>query len=257
MGKRSTKIRIIILSIAVVFTMILIVGMLVAKGKRATAGFSNICGALGPSKQWKTEGFSLPGKDRVVAAFTVQELDKAIIKSMMNNSYKPNKDIKLKDLRLVKVTYLGFDNEAHKGELIVNKEVSLEVAQIFKELYEAEFQVERIEQIDLYGGKDEKSMEANNTSCFNYRRITGGKSLSNHALGLAIDINPVRNPYIFEKQVLPKNSGAYLNRENLQAGMITREGVCYKIFKKYGWSWGGDWRKPTDYQHFEKKLKGK
>jgi len=188
-------------------------------------------------------------------ATRIRTLDSVTIKKMMNKSFKPNKDIALSELRLIEVTYLGFDKQAHKGELVVNKKVAKEVTLIFDELYEAKFQIEKIDLVDCYGADDEKSMEANNTSCFNYRKITGGKSLSNHGLGLAIDINPMQNPYVYGKRVLPSDGRDYLDRKRIQKGMIYPGGACYKIFKRYGWNWGGDWKKPKDYQHFFKEFR--
>lgn len=221
---------------------------------REGAAFSKAEGTLGCSVERNKKIELLTHGESGVEAFSVQTLDRRTMKKMMGKSYKPNENIKLSDLQLVKVVYLGFDNRPHKGEIIVNKRVSKEVALIFQELYKAKFQIEKIELIDEYGGDDEKSMASNNTTGFNYRKITGGKSLSNHGLGLAIDINPRRNPYVNGKRVLPMNSRSYLDRKNLRKGMITQESTCYKIFRAHGWSWGGDWKKPKDYQHFEKVM---
>lgn len=186
--------------------------------------------------------------------FGVYKIDEETAKRMMNKSYKVNKDIQLSDLRLIRMSYHGFDNLPHVGELIVNKRIAAETMQIFKELYKAKFKIEKIELIDNYDADDDKSMEANNTSGFNYRPVTGGTALSKHGMGMAIDINPVQNPYINGKEVLPEKGRDYLDRENLRMGMITKAGACYRIFKKYGWTWGGNWKIPIDYQHFEKRI---
>ena len=188
------------------------------------------------------------------AKFGVYTIDAETAKRITNKSYKPNKNIKISDLRLVKVAYQGFDNLPHNGELIVNRKVAYDVLQIFSELYKAKFKIERISLVDNYGANDIKSMNANNTSSFNYRPIMGGKTLSKHALGLAIDINPVQNPYISGKLVLPAKAKNFLNRKNVRPGMIIKYGKCYQIFIKHGWTWGGNWKSPKDYQHFEKKI---
>lgn len=112
--------------------------------------------------------------------------------------------------------------------------------------------------IDDYQADDEKSMAANNTSSFNFRKVAGTNRLSKHAMGLAIDINPRINPYINSKGVLaPQNGSVYKERDAKKckgkyAGyMIQKNSRITKIFKKYGFSWGGDWKYSKDYQHFE------
>ena len=105
-----------------------------------------------------------------------------------------------------------------------------------------------------YDNSDELSVEDNNTSAFNFRMITNGSTPSNHAYGLAIDINPKINPYVYANKVLPANGEDYTDRGQEIPGMITAESEVCEIFKKYGWSWGGDWNQPKDYQHFEKNI---
>ena len=114
--------------------------------------------------------------------------------------------------------------------------------------------------IDNYNGNDENSMSANNTSAFNYRTISGSKKLSNHAYGLAIDINPRINPYVSSKgNVSPTNGKLYKIRSiqkckgKYKDYMIQEDSYICQLFKKYGFSWGGDWKNSKDYQHFEKK----
>ena len=112
-------------------------------------------------------------------------------------SYQENDNIPLEELRYVQVLYYGFDGETHMGELIVNREIAEDVLEIFQELYEAQYPIERMELVDNYGGDDEASMAANNTSAFNYRTISGTSRLSNHSYGKAIDLNPFYNPYVY------------------------------------------------------------
>ena len=159
------------------------------------------------------------------------------------------------DLSYLTLTHIGYDGKSHTGNMIVDKKLADEVISIFKELYEAEFPIEKISLACEYSGVDELSMEDNNTSAFNDRPVTGGTGLSYHQLGRAIDINPLVNPYIKFSSgvVLPENSDAYLDREVNAMGMITADGECVRIFKKYGWTWGGDWKSLKDYQHFEKR----
>ena len=153
-----------------------------------------------------------------------------------------------KKLTLIDVLYFGFDDKIHKGQIVVSKDLSGEVKEIFDKLLAARFPVEKVIPIVEYGWDDIKSMEDNNSSAFNYRVIAGTDKLSNHSYGVAIDINPLQNPYITKSFVQPE--GAEYNPE--VKGTITPESVVVKVFKKYGWSWGGDWTTKKDYQHFEK-----
>ncbi len=158
------------------------------------------------------------------------------------------------DLRYLEVLHIGFDGEIHKGELIVHQAIAEEVLEIFKELYYISFPIEKMKAIHHYDNSDESSMEDNNTSAFNFRMITNGSIPSNHAYGLAIDINPKINPYVYAHKVLPSNGTEYANRNQDIPGMITADSEVCKIFKKLGWTWGGDWDQPKDYQHFEKDI---
>lgn len=150
-------------------------------------------------------------------------------------------------LTLINVKYYGFDGKIHSGELVVNKRVEKNIESIFMKLLSIKFPIERVVPISKYNWDDEKSMQANNTSAFNYRVIKGTKRLSKHSYGLAIDVNPLLNPYVKKNSVEPE--GAVYNPKI--PGTITAESQVVKIFKSYGWSWGGDWRKGKDYQHFE------
>ena len=110
--------------------------------------------------------------------------------------------------------------------------------------------------IDNYNADDELSMRANNTSCFNFRKVAGSKVLSKHSTGHAIDINPLYNPYFKKRNgkifYQPKTAKAYLNRNHKFPYKITKGDLCYKLFIQHGFKWGGDWKTVKDYQHFEK-----
>ncbi len=156
----------------------------------------------------------------------------------------------------VQITHWGFDDKEHTGEIILNKKVAGEVVEIFRELHEAKFPIEKIRIIDEYDANDELSMLDNNSSAFCYREIAGSNGkLSNHSYGIAIDINPIQNPYVKNNMVLPESGKEYLDRTNVRKGMIVEGDVCYNAFKQRGWTWGGDWNSLKDYQHFEFKLK--
>lgn len=190
--------------------------------------------------------------------FSYQKLPKYIRKKITGISYHKKSRIKYKDLRYVRVKYYDFSGKVQSGELIVNKKIAKKTVKIFYELYKIQYPIERMELVDEYGADDEKSMRANNTSAFNDRMIAGTNRLSKHALGLAIDINPRINPYINSQGVLaPANGMAYRNRKLSKCKgeyanyMIQKDSEITKIFKKYGFSWGGDWKYSKDYQHFQ------
>ena len=157
----------------------------------------------------------------------------------------------LENLQLVEVHYYGFDERLHKGQLIVHKEVVKDIKEIFDFIKESRFPLNKVIPISFYDWSDEKSMKDNNTSAFNYRFISGTRVTSKHAYGLAIDINPLLNPYIKNGQNIPAG-GSY---DTTKAGTISSGSQLVKEFKNKGWQWGGDWKNLKDYQHFEKKLK--
>jgi hypothetical protein len=164
-------------------------------------------------------------------------------------------DKKIKDLVLlqsVKVAYINLDGETQMGELIVHHELTEEVVDIFRDIYECKFPIEKMIPINLYDCNDDKSMEDNNTSAFNYRTVSGSRKLSDHSFGRAIDINPLLNPYIRRSKVQPENGRKYTDRENHVEGMIQKNDCVVQEFKSRGWQWGGDWKYSKDYQHFYK-----
>ena len=163
------------------------------------------------------------------------------------------------DLRYLSVLYYDFNGEVTQGELICNKDIAQDLLEIFYELYLNEYQIEKIKLIDEYNGDDTASMLDNNTSCFNYRVVDGTTSLSKHAIGCAIDINPFYNPYIvFNKDgsgkdyISPEGSEIYADRSQDFPYKIDENDLCYKLFKEHGFTWGGDWNSCKDYQHFQK-----
>ncbi|MBR1700555.1 MAG: M15 family metallopeptidase [Lachnospiraceae bacterium] len=161
------------------------------------------------------------------------------------------------ELRYLHILHYDFEGEVAEGELICNQAIAADLVDIFYELYRNEYQIEKVLLIDEYGGDDTASMEDNNTSCFNYRVVEGSTSLSKHALGLAIDINPYYNPYItYDKQggmhVSPESAALYADRSVDFPYKIDENDLCYKLFVKHGFTWGGNWNSVKDYQHFQK-----
>jgi hypothetical protein len=140
--------------------------------------------------------------------------------------------------------------------MIVHKSVAKEVVAIFNSLYSLKYPIRKMRLVSDYGGSDDKSMSADNTSAFNCRLMTGGKKWSKHSFGKAIDINPLENPYVKGRRVLPPESKKFaFNRDKLHfkyKSVITRDSQIVRVFSRYGWRWGGNWKTLKDYQHFEK-----
>lgn len=186
--------------------------------------------------------------------FTYVDIPDIIFNKMNGVSFSENSPVAREDLRYMKVLYWGFDSEAHTGEMIVNKDIAADVAEIFFQLYKASYPIESIKLVDEYGGNDEVSMSNNNTSCFNARKATESENTwSRHAYGMAIDINPLYNPYIAtDGTVLPISGENYADRTQNFRYKIDENDFALKLFKQYGFGWGGDFETVKDYQHFEK-----
>lgn len=189
--------------------------------------------------------------------FMAEPITDEIYERINGCSYVENEDIALEDLRYLKVLHIGFDGETHVGELIVNKAIADDILAIMRELYENRYPIERMVLVDEYGGDDELSMQADNTSCFNYRTVEGSENLSKHSYGLAIDINPFYNPCVRtyadgSSKSFPEGSDEYADRSKDFPYKIDKEDLCYRLFTEHGFRWGGTWKSLKDYQHFDK-----
>lgn len=166
-------------------------------------------------------------------------------------------EVSYDELSYVHVLYVDFNGETEAGELICSRTIAEDLTEIFYELFTAEYQIEKIRLIDTYGGDDVASMADNNTSCFNYRPLAGSEKLSKHALGLAVDINPLYNPYVRYttengQLVSPKEGEAYADRSKEFPYKIDSSDLCCRLFLEHGFTWGGNWNSVKDYQHFQK-----
>ena len=189
--------------------------------------------------------------------FYYEALPDSIVSKITNVSYPKDCEIPLDNLRYCVMLYVDFEGETKTGEMICNKDIADDIMEIFYELYDNNYQIESIKLIDDFDADDETSMEANNTSCFNYRPIGNGTKLSKHAQGLAVDINPLYNPQIKYKNgsmsIAPSTSEKYADRTVVFPYKIDENDLAYKLFTSHGFSWGGNWNSSKDYQHFEKK----
>ena len=188
--------------------------------------------------------------------FGIFEIGPDVFARIDGKSYKKGCRIPTDELRYLKLLHYDGNGEVKEGELICNVAIADDLLDIFQNLYLARYPIERIELIDEYDADDLKSMQANNTSCFNYREVAGTTKLSNHALGLAIDINPLYNPWVKVKngkvRVSPEEGRPYADRTAEYPFKIDESDLCYKEFIAHGFKWGGSWKSLKDYQHFEK-----
>ncbi len=165
-------------------------------------------------------------------------------------SYRAGCPVPVSSLRLLTVTHHGFDGGVHSGQLVVNADVASAVLRIFSRLYSARFPIQRIQLVDAYGGSDDASMAANNTSAFNCRKVTGGTSWSQHSYGRAVDVNPVQNPYVSGTTVLPTAGAPYVTRSPYRTGVVLDGSAALQAFTAEGWKWGGHYTSFKDWQHF-------
>lgn len=196
--------------------------------------------------------------------FKILSIDQALAQEIKDkNNFSTGSPVAIKRLKLVVVSYWGFDKKQHSGKLIVLDAVAEEVRNIFMELFEQKFLFNKISLITNYNGDDNASMADNNTSAHNFRTVAKKKYLSLHAYGTAIDINPLNNPFI-DFSCSSKNGTVtfkppqgirYANRRENRLGKKTRIGMAEQaldVFSRHGFYWwGGYWDCPIDYQHFQ------
>jgi D-alanyl-D-alanine carboxypeptidase len=181
----------------------------------------------------------------------VQPIPAPMRAQMTDVSWHKGCPVGLGDLRLITLTYRGFDGRAHSGRLVANRSAAPVLVAVFRRLYTAGFPIRRMEPVDRYGGDDFRSIEADNTSAFNCRSATGSSNWSNHAYGLAVDVNPIENPYVSGGRSSHGASTPYLDRSRRRPGMAYEGGVLVEAFRAAGWGWGGNWSGGVrDYQHF-------
>ena len=201
--------------------------------------------------------------------FYITEISDELFSEMQGKSYKADCTVPREDLRYLHVLHMGFDGQTKEGELVVNKAIAEDVLAIFRQLYEAEYPIEKVRLVDEYDADDEASLSDNNSSAFNFRVISHTTKISKHGLGMAVDINTLYNPYVKtvngKLSIEPANAEAYVDRSGNFPHKIDHDDLCYKLFTRYGFTWGGDWThsriisilKKTDgklWGHIEKKM---
>lgn len=188
-------------------------------------------------------------------AFYISPVGEELFERMKGKSYKDDCTLPLEDLRYLHVLHKNQEGETLEGELVCNVHIAEAVLDIFKKLYDAGYPIEKIRLIDEYDADDERSMEDNNSSSFNFRFISHSTTVSKHGLGLAVDINTLYNPYVKmvdgKLSIEPVTAEAYTDRTKEFDYKINEGDLCYQLFVEHGFEWGGNWTNSKDYQHFE------
>lgn len=190
-----------------------------------------------------------------VERFRVETLSRKQILAL-EKLYGTDPPVPYQDLRMVRVVHRDFFGGENNGYLTVHHQVAEEIREIFLELYQDGYPLEKVRPLEEYAGKDDASMSDNNSSAFCVRPVTGGTGYSRHSFGVAVDINPLMNPYVKGETVLPAEAAGYVQRGSVKPGMIVPGDACHQAFISRGWIWGGDWNSLKDYQHFEKPFSG-
>lgn len=200
----------------------------------------------------KRDATTVAAKDRVPFRLGSRDLTPAEKRAMTGVVWRKGCPVPLEHLKRVSMRYRGFDGKTYSGVLVVHRNAVPAVRVAFSRMFAAGVPIRRMQPIEAYGGSDAKSMAANNTSALNCRRSTGSAtSWSRHAYGMAIDINPIENPYVTRSgRVDPIAGKAFTNRARPRPGMLTPGSAGVKAFTTAGWKWGGTWASAKDYQHF-------
>ena len=200
---------------------------------------------------------SIVDKVGVGKFFSSSPIPNAVFRLMQGKTFKSNCTIGRSQLRYIRCLHTDKNGRSIVGEMVVNKAIAKDVLDIFRQLYQAKYPIERMRLIDYWDADDERAMRDNNSSSFNFRFVSHTKTVSKHGNGMAIDINTLYNPYHKRlkngKEIIEPSTGKpYLNRSLQHPYMIRRGDLCYRLFKQKGFRWGGDWKSMKDYQHFER-----
>ena len=196
------------------------------------------------------EAVAVIGIDRF---FYVEEISDETFARMWGKSFKEDCTTPREDLRYIRCLHKDIDGNIKVGELVMNRIVADTVCEIFRKLFDASFPIESMLLVDEFDADDETSIMSDNTSAFNFRTVDDTDEISNHAYGLAIDINPYYNVYYIPSQdyIFPPEGWEYLDREADFPYKVEPGDLCYELFTEAGFEWGGWWTYNTDYQHFQ------
>jgi poly-gamma-glutamate synthesis protein (capsule biosynthesis protein) len=179
----------------------------------------------------------------------VHEIDEAVA-ARMQYSWREGCPVPLTEMRLLELSHYDFAGQVRTGELVVNADQVDAMLEVFERLFELEYPIDQMRLVDEFDADDMLSMQANNTSAFNCRYVSGTTRWSEHAFGRAVDVNPLTNPYVQGNRVSPPEGAPYVNRTQDIPGLIRADDEVVRAFAAVGWSWGGYWNSSQDYQHF-------
>ena len=203
-----------------------------------------------PGTVLPTEAVAVIGIDRF---FYVEEISDETFARMWGKSFKEDCTTPREDLRYIRCLHKDIDGNIKVGELVMNRIVADTVCEIVRKLFDASFPIESMLLVDEFDADDETSIMSDNTSAFNFRTVNDTDEISNHAYGLAIDINPYYNVYYIPSKdyIFPPEGWEYLDREADFPYKVEPGDLCYELFTEAGFEWGGWWTYNTDYQHFQ------
>jgi hypothetical protein len=176
------------------------------------------------------------------------------LRRRMAPSHRPGCPVAWSDLRYLRLSYVGFDDLGHTGELVVHRRYARDVVRVFHRLYDARWPIRQLRLVDDFRADDGRSMAADNSSGYNCRRVAGSATWSAHALGAAIDLNPLENPDLSRSKIAPASGAPFATLDRHQCrlppGAICSSDVVVRAFAAIGWQWGGEWSRYPDFQHF-------
>lgn len=184
--------------------------------------------------------------------FLSQPVPAEVRTRMENRSMPDTAKISFDQLRYLTLPYYDFEGKIQCGEMVCNKAIAHDLLCIFCALFSQAYPINSIRLVDDFNASDEASMHANNTSCFNYRKVKGTNRLSRHAFGMAVDVNPLQNPCVRAAFIEPATATEYVDRDKPFPHKIDKDDYCKKTFTSFGFRWGGNWVGMKDYQHFYK-----
>lgn len=243
---------------AKIFIMLAAGCILLAAGAAATRPSDVLPGAdLTPYHWSEAEADDSLLAAELSSAFASAPIPPEVEARMRGKSYPEGCRIPISDLRYLIIPHYDGHGRVRLGEMVCHRNVAAELLDIFRELFQARYPIERMTLIDDYEADDQKSMTANNSSCFCYRTVNGSRKLSRHSRGMAVDINPLYNPYVRQGArdtiILPEAGSRWTDRaDTANPYPVKRGDAAWRAFTSRGWRWGGNWRTRKDYQHFQK-----
>lgn len=190
----------------------------------------------------------LPDPESAEYVATIEDVPADVL---MRSSWEPNCPVHIDELSYLTMTYWGFDQKPHTGEMLIHSEHAEDVTEVFRKIYEARFPIEEMRVISRAERDEPPTGDHNITSGYTCRQIVGAvQKWSQHSMGLAIDINPFHNPFYRGEELYPELSESYKDRDWERVGMIYEPSVVFDAFEEIGWKWGGHWHGREDWMHF-------